>query len=109
MTFKSKGKCSKGAACNFLHVPREKKKIEMHVSSDAAAEQGTVKAKGICTSFKKKGKCRKGDRCPYSHDLSATKAKAADAVTDKKRKRIDGKELVERRTKQLNTKVVFDD
>lgn len=109
LSFKSKGKCSKGSACLFLHVAREKKKSAAVVAGDESAESQTghaaAKKVGICSSYKKKGKCRKGDRCPYSHDVPS---KISNDTSDKKRKRIDGKELVERRTK-LNTKVLFDD
>ncbi len=109
MSFKAKGKCSKGDKCLFLHSLAHVKNRDKSKSSekdtkkrsvtDAAddggwvmqgekeeeeadcVEDGKEKEKGVCNNLKRKGKCRKGDRCPYSHDLSsaATSARASTA------------------------------
>lgn len=65
---------------------------------------------GVCNNLKKKGKCRKGDKCRYSHDLSSfVDNNRADVSNDTfKRKRIDGKFLVEKR-KQEGTKIIFNE
>ena len=100
LSFKSKGKCSKGSACLFLHVVKEKKTIESKLEVRKTLDVDGVNqiTKGICNTFKKKLKCRKGDNCPYSHDI-LPKASLIDSTAEKKRKRVNGKVLVERRTK----------
>ena len=95
MSWKKKGKCSKGEYCNFIHDQAMKGNGSGSSSSSSSSSgggggddvddvdaeggssssggggggSGNSKPKGICNTFKKKGKCRKGDKCPYSHDL----------------------------------------
>ena len=105
LSFKSKGKCSKGDACLFTHTKRE------HNSEDNQhhqREKEPVEAKAkICFSFKSKGKCRKGSECEFQH---ATKADIVDKLpktkarlegngesSDNKRVRIDGEVLVKKK------------
>ena len=54
LEFRKKGKCSRGDACPFAHVAREKPK---------PVADGPKR----CFTWAKKGKCRKGDRCKYAH------------------------------------------
>ena len=56
LAFKTKGKCSKGESCNFMHVTRESASASKNVS---AKNEDSGTTKGICYNFKKKGKCRK--------------------------------------------------
>lgn len=87
LSFKSKGRCSKGEACPFLHDTSNSAE-----SKRKAPEKAGIK---ICHAFKKKGKCRKGDACIFFHDLLGSTAKPA--VSNKRR--IDGSFLVEARKK----------
>ena len=82
LSWKSKGKCSKGENCSFLHLESVKKKTPSEAK------------KGMCDNFKK-GKCRKGDKCKYSHDIPDKKG----SDDGEKRKRIDGNMLVQKRKK----------
>jgi len=91
LSFKTKGKCSKGDTCTFQHISREKASIvnthTVFEKDDAKADAGDEttrvskpkepakpSAAGICDNFRKTGRCRKGDRCKYEHPASfATK------------------------------------
>jgi RNA recognition motif-containing protein len=95
ISFKSKGKCSKGDACPFLHV----------VNTDQVSNPKQISPKSICHAFQKRGICRKGTACKFQHiigDTSETNSEEKLIVTnEKKRSRIDGKQLVEKRKKLL--------
>ena len=121
LSFRTKGKCSKGDACQFLHVEANgdgKRKIRQRATEtkDADADihgngNGDSVKKGLCNMFKKKGKCRKGDRCPYSHAIMVPKQCIQDELESNgvsKKRKIDGKYLVEKRT-GTGTKIKFDD
>ncbi|CAM9982047.1 unnamed protein product, partial [Ectocarpus fasciculatus] len=66
LSFKSKGKCSKGDACPFIHDRGSKAKAAAVSEKRTSAPDDFKK---ICHSFKKKGKCRKGESCIFSHDF----------------------------------------
>ena len=80
LSFKSKGKCSKGEACPFLHIftksseglaPKSTAAVVPSVPAgvgavDSAAAPAPSHEKGICNKFRR-GKCRKGDACIFAH------------------------------------------
>lgn len=100
LSFKTKGKCSKGDSCPFLHIAKSTKnssEVNVEVSKPINSKSG------VCNSFKKKGKCRKGDNCRYLHPINSQidpdtsdRTRTTNGV---KRKRIDGQTLVEQRKK----------
>lgn len=118
ISFKSKGKCSKGDSCPFLHVPKSIPPILSSPSQEKTQKQSfsigqadePKSNSGVCRSFVKKGKCRKGDDCRYLH-LEKQNQKRKPGLTsgteekeetlNGKRRRIDGKTLVENRKKML--------
>ena len=55
LEFRKRGRCSRGDACPFAHVAKEK--------APAPVAAGPKR----CFTWAKKGKCRKGDRCKYAH------------------------------------------
>jgi hypothetical protein len=73
LSFKTKGKCSKGDSCPFQHVQRERepKAAAQLRGADGAGESASGKSatsgSGVCNDFRRAGKCRKGDRCKYAH------------------------------------------
>ena len=104
MSFKSKGKCSKGDACPFLHVGKA-----VHLKLTENEDIGDVEKEERvrhCHTFQKSGKCRKGDTCKFSHSSDVvvinlvnntiTDESNSLPISEKKRKRIDGDELVKR-------------
>jgi hypothetical protein len=106
MSFKKKGKCSKGSLCLFLHgEPKEPKEPKAKSKGKVTEEKGEddekdksnqeTEKKGICDNYKKKGKCRKGDSCKYSHTITTGSDNGNDL--GKKRKKITGAFLVESR------------
>jgi hypothetical protein len=115
ISYKSKGKCSKGDSCPFLHVAKSTPPIlpspkgKKQIISSSITESNEAKANsGVCRSFVKKGKCRKGDDCRYLHvenqkrKLGQTgEIDETEEISNGKRKRIDGKTLVENRKKML--------
>jgi hypothetical protein len=105
MSFKSKGKCSKGDGCPFLHALKPVKAAHTKiVATDDLVEEDievkTNKEERIkhCHMFQKSGKCRKGDSCKFSHMITTGISRNDDNIAEetKKRKRIDGDELVNR-------------
>lgn len=100
MSFKSKGKCSKGDSCPFLHDKKLAKIVAKKIlKDDKLVPDGRIK---LCHTMQKTGKCRKGDACIFSHSIvkgvAAADGTAAPIITgDKKRRRIDGDELVSRK------------
>ena len=58
LEFRKRGKCSRGDACPFAHVAREKA---------PAPPRETAAGPKRCFTWAKKGKCRKGERCKYAH------------------------------------------
>ena len=71
--FEQYGNCSRGDACPFAHVAKEKR---------PPVANGPKR----CFTWAKKGKCRKGDRCKYAHTYrgdgvysAASRAMAASA------------------------------
>jgi len=54
LEFRKRGRCSRGDACPFAHVAKEK---------PAPTTVGPKR----CFTWAKKGKCRKGERCKYAH------------------------------------------
>ena len=100
MSFKSKGKCSKGDSCPFLHDKKLAKVIAKKTpKDDKLVPDGRIK---LCHTMQKTGKCRKGDSCIFSHSIVKGVAAGDDTATpvthgDKKRRRIDGDELVSRK------------
>ena len=110
MSFKSKGKCSKGDKCSFLHISKRNEKTNHKNGTDlnenvinmdkkctnesevpeAAKEPGSVM---ICRFYTKKGNCKKGSQCKFKHVVPDDSLR--------KRKRIDGNLLVENRKKLL--------
>ena len=111
LSFKTKGKCSKGDMCLFQHVAKGEQPASMSANThtvfesadteadagadaDAQGPQGHKKKKstrpstaGICDYFRKTGKCRKGDRCKYEHPAAYTKtAEPAEAMDPKPEK-----------------------
>ena len=54
LEFRKRGRCSRGDACPFAHVAKEK---------PAPVADGPKR----CFTWAKKGKCRKGERCKYAH------------------------------------------
>ena len=105
MSFKSKGKCSKGDSCPFLHVGKSVKPT--HTKLDGRKEVEEIKNEERirhCHTFQKNGKCRKGDSCKFSHSTNTviinlennTVTHDSKSFPGKKRKRIDGDELVKR-------------
>ena len=93
MSFKTKGKCSKGDACQFQHIAGANvntnntnkatninndidsntnntvTETTMESSTSTSTSTSTPKTQGVCHTFQKKGKCRKGDSCKFSHEL----------------------------------------
>ena len=77
LSFKTKGKCSKGETCPFLHVAREKKRMgeegegsggkRAREEGDGKEEAGEGKVRGPCHAFQRKGACKKGDKCKFTH------------------------------------------
>lgn len=96
LSFKTKGKCSKGDSCPFLHIAKATIAAETE-DQDSTSKPGKSKS-GICNSFKKKGKCRKGDNCRYLHQSTDY---PGDSNSTNKRKRIDGQTLVEHRKRLM--------
>lgn len=97
LSFRTKGKCSKGDACQFLHIASDDGRKRKVVDSIGDVP---LREKGICHIFKKKGKCRKGDRCPYSHIIrkqNELESKKPSIHSSVKKRKIDGKYLVEKR------------
>ena len=110
LSYRKKGKCSKGDACQFLHIKGETRaaKSEAGKATAEVVEDGeSPKKKGICNTFVKKGKCRKGDKCKYLHTENKRVAvsEAAQDTGIRKKRKIDGSFLVEMRT---GTKTTFD-
>lgn len=96
VSFKSKGKCSKGDNCPFLHISSIKNKDNNISNIELKSEIKKDKVKGSCDNFKK-GKCRKGDKCKYIHEIVNNSSN--NNVEDNnlnKRKRIDGNVLVKK-------------
>ena len=58
LEFHKRGKCSRGDACPFAHVAREK--------APAPPREAAAGPKR-CFTWAKKGKCRKEERCKYAH------------------------------------------
>ena len=128
MSWKKKGKCSKGDLCLFIHdeanrgtvskVKNDDESVKDNNDNDtnnvgkisAATAAAATTTSGICNNFKKKGKCRKGDKCPYSHDVSphSHASTAAEPHIGGKKRKITGKILVDARKARLNTMVKFD-
>ena len=103
MSFKSKGKCSKGDKCPFLHASKPIPAVHKKMDGDETAEEVKVEKIKYCHTLQKSGKCRKGDSCKFSHILEGAVIPKLDAdktdaqpMSEKKRKRIDGDELVKR-------------
>lgn len=113
MSFKSKGKCSKGDGCPFLHAVKPVKAAHTKIIATADDEDfsevdNEEKANNEarikhCHTFQKSGKCRKGDSCKFSHMVTPLICKNNDNAAEetKKRKRIDGDELVTRMKQAL--------
>ena len=95
LSFKSKGKCSKGDACPFIHIYTKStnndvdslsnKTIQSDVAQDRTKDDlctvipdlaSASEKKGICNKFKK-GKCRKGDACIFKHISVLTNSDSA--------------------------------
>jgi hypothetical protein len=111
MSFKSKGKCSKGDQCPFLHATKLKigiktviNETEMKLDEPEKEKVADQRIK-FCHTFQKAGKCRKGDSCKFSHSQEATgqsdvnkdpDSTAEIVKNEKKRRRIDGDELVKK-------------
>lgn len=81
--------------------------------ADKGAGKGAKEAgkRGLCHAFQKEGGCKKGDRCIFEHVEKATLAGAGggggggpDRGSDAKRRKIDGRVLVERRKENKVTK-----
>ena len=121
MSYRKKGKCSKGDACPFLHISKDYTESALQISAAKAylgkdSDRNSSELdnrKGLCRNFVKKGKCRKGDKCKYMHIVTNTKKDTVvasnpvegcrDEVNITKKRKIDGKFLVERRSKLLAT------
>ena len=122
LQFRKKGRCGKGDQCPFRHIARtpvQSASVPPLLQSVAAAAEASdayvdggdepaaaaaavvpqtlpkekAPVVGVCITWKKKrGKCRKGDKCRYLHPPLVDQAPAA--VTDAKRRKIDGLALI---------------
>ena len=107
MSFKSKGKCSKGDQCPFLHVGKPVLAVHKKMDGNKEDEVKTEERIKYCHTLQKSGKCRKGSSCKFSHSLDVSVKNTSGStntennsnsipIVEKKRKRIDGDELVKR-------------
>lgn len=60
LAFSSKGRCSRGDACEFAHVAAPEKPPRERPAGPKP-----------CFTWARKGKCRKGNACPYAHAAAA--------------------------------------
>lgn len=97
VSFKSKGKCSKGDSCPFLHIGKQ-----APLNTAIATKSVDDLRVKYCHTLQKSGKCRKGDSCKFSHSIepeggSIGGSNGTSSNMDRKRCRIDGDELVNRK------------
>jgi hypothetical protein len=116
ISFRLKGKCSKGDGCPFLHVSHNRDAANHSVESlnNNFDEKQKLSVSNVCFKFSKKGFCRKGEACKYIHAAAVAPSSTggefgtnANMETHEsediqesslgKRKKIDGAELVRRK------------
>ena len=100
LSWKSKGKCSKGDACLFLHAARGGGEGGGGGEHAAASKPKKAGGAGACRNWAKWGKCKRGEDCPFlaSHGPAvATEVEAAPSAAAPKKRKIDGNALVELR------------
>jgi RNA recognition motif-containing protein len=115
ISFRLKGKCSKGDGCPFLHVSHNRDTTNHSVESlnNNFDEKQKLSVNNVCFKFSKKGFCRKGEACKYLHAAVAPISAGGEIGNNAnmgtlesedihesslgKRKKIDGAELVRRK------------
>lgn len=122
ISYKTKGKCSKGDSCPFVHSVRPttaRSQLPLAITSAGPVKNKSKKSfvdtsSKLCINFKKKGKCRKGSDCPFDHGIvdgktnrssnngsNNSNSNSSSSDSGGKRKRITGGVLVNNKKKLI--------